>query len=63
MKSIILIEQKNNDKQIIEENDLLKNKIDNLEKENNESLTIISQLRRENKELIRRLNNSFIYQF
>ena len=63
MKQIILIEQKNNDKQIIEENDLLKNKIDNLEKENNESLTIISQLRRENKELIRRLNNSFIYQF
>ena len=57
-----LIEQYNINKEKIQENDLLKNKILKLEQENNENLKIISELRKENKELIRRLNNNFIIQ-
>ena len=57
-----LIEQYNINKEKIQENDLLKNKILNLEQENDENLKIISELRKENKELIRRLNNNFIIQ-
>ena len=57
-----LIEQNNINEEKIKENDLLKNKILKLEQENNENLKIISELRKENKELIRRLNNNYIIQ-
>jgi len=55
-----LTEQISTSKQYIDENKSLKNKIVNLEKENEENLKIISLLRKENKELIRRLNNPFL---
>ena len=57
-----LIEQNNINEEKIKENDLLKNKIVKLEQENDENLKIISELRKENKELIRRLNNNYIIQ-
>ena len=53
-----LIEQKDLNKKNKDENILLQNKIINFEKDNDENLKIISQLQKENKELIRRLNNS-----
>ena len=53
-----LFEQKDLNKKNKEENILLQNKIINFEKDNDENLKIISQLQKENKELIRRLNNS-----
>ena len=55
-----LIELNIINKEKIKENEQLKNKIVNLEEENYENLKIIADLRKENKELIRRLNNNFI---
>ena len=56
----MIIKKSHSYKEIVEENHLLNDKILNLEHENKETLKIILQLRRENQELIRRLNN-YIY--
>ena len=56
----MVIKKSHSYKEIVEENHLLNDKILNLEHENKETLKIILQLRRENQELIRRLNN-YIY--
>lgn len=58
-----LIEHKDLNNQIREENNLLQAKVVKLEKENDENLMIISHLQKENKELIRRLNKTLIKEF
>ena len=54
-----LFSQKDLCEEKIEENNFLKNRISKLEVENNENLIIISQLKKENDKIIKRLNYYF----